>query len=198
MIDRLEVGKKYRLIDKEGYMSCKGNRNYNRQLLADRDVFDENACVVITTVLEGYGGRVGLDCVISPDEYRWFELVNEDNMENEEQKVITPETEVTITTTYGELARAYFVMGAVTGRRATLWKTVGDLLGDNSRSIYTEFNPVTNIMIIDYEVHQEDWEALFFKPKEQQEKELAIKQKREMIAELEKEIMRLNYLMKTT
>ena len=47
-------------------------------------------------------------------------------------------------------------------------KTVGDLLGDNNQSIYTEFNPVTNLMIIDYEEHQEDWEALFFKSKEQQ------------------------------
>ena len=43
-------------------------------------------------------------------------------MENKEPKVITPETEVTITTTYGELAQVYFVMGVVTGRRATLWE----------------------------------------------------------------------------
>lgn len=192
MINEIEVGKKYRLIDKEGYMSSKYNGNYNRRLLATVGVFDENMCVVITAEREGCGSTAGMYSVISPNEYHLFELVDEDSMENKEPKVITPETEVTITTTYGELARAYFVMGAVTGRRATLWKTVGDLLGDSSRSIYTEFNPVTNIMTIDYEEHQEDWEALFFKSKEQQEKELVINHKLKLIEELKKEIIRLS------
>ena len=188
MINEIEVGKKYRLIDIEGFVTCKGNGNYNRRLLNDKNVFDENMCVVITTEREGCGGTDEFEYIISPNEYHLFELVNE------EPKVITPETEVTITTTYGELARAYFVMGSVTGRRgeATLWKAIGNLLGDKSRSNYTKFNPVADLMVIDYAKYQEDWEALFFKSKEQQEKELAIKQKREMIEELKKEIIRLS------
>ena len=40
MINEIEVGKKYRLIDKEGYMSSKYNGNYNRRLLATVGVFD--------------------------------------------------------------------------------------------------------------------------------------------------------------
>ena len=47
-------------------------------------------------------------------------------------------------------------------------------------------------MIIDYEEHQEDWEALFFKSKEQQEKELVINHKLKLIEELKKEIIRLS------
>lgn len=188
MIYEIEEGKKYRLIDVEGFVTFKGQAEYNRRLLSNKDVFDENLCVVITTEGGGFGGNDEKKYIISPDEYHLFELVNE------EPKVITPETKVTITTTYGELVRAYFVMGSVTGRsgEATLWKTAGSLLGDESRINYTNFNPVADLVVVDYAKYQEDWEALFFKSKEQQEKELVIKQKREMIAELEKEIIRLS------
>lgn len=194
MINEIEVGKKYRLIDKKGYVTCKGGGNYNRRLLKNKNVFDENMCVVITTEHQGYGGTEEKEYVIAPNEYHLFELVDEDSMENKEPKVITPETEVTITTTYGELARAYFVMGSVTGRRgeATLWKAIGNLLGDKSRSNYTKFNPVADLMVIDYAKYQEDWEALFFKSKEQQEKELVINHKLKLIEELKKEIIRLS------
>ena len=36
MINEIEVGKKYRLIDKEGFVTFKGMVNYNRRLLNDK------------------------------------------------------------------------------------------------------------------------------------------------------------------
>ena len=79
MIDEIEVGKKYRLIDKEGFVTFKGNGNYNRLLLNDKNVFDENMCVVITTERVGCGGNDEKKYIISPNEYHLFELVDEDN-----------------------------------------------------------------------------------------------------------------------
>lgn len=112
-------------------------------------------------------------------------------MQPKEQKIITPETEVTITTTYGELARVYYVMGKVAGkdRGRNLWWAVADLLGDSKHAIYFANEP--NNPDIYYGPVQEKWESLFFKSKEQQQKELAIKQKRDMIVQLEKEIKEL-------
>ena len=80
MIDKVEVGKKYRLIDKEGYTSCPNNGNPNRRLIADKDIFDENMCVVITCVTKGCGLVHG-NSVISPNEYHLFELVEENKMD---------------------------------------------------------------------------------------------------------------------
>lgn len=192
MIDKVESGKKYRLIDKEGYASSPKYGSVNRQLLVDKDVFDENMCVVIQYVANGCGMTDGA-LVISPTEYRLFELVEENEMQPEEPKIITPETEVTIviTTTYGELARVYYVMGRVNGKQRgqALFATVANVLGDSNRSIYWENEP--DHPIIDYRSVQEKWESLFFKSKEQQEKELAIKQKRDMITKLQKEIQEL-------
>lgn len=78
MIDEIEVGKKYRLIDVEGFVTFKGHAEYNRRLLSNKDVFDENLCVVITTEGEGYGGNDEKTHIISPNEYHLFELVGED------------------------------------------------------------------------------------------------------------------------
>lgn len=190
MIDKVESGKKYRLIDKEGYASSPKYGSANRQLLVDKDVFDENMCVVIQYVANGCGMTDGA-LVISPPEYRLFELVEENEMQPKEPKIITPETEVTITTTYGELARIYYALGDVNGktRGKDVWTVVGDTLGDLGHSIY--FGNEPNLPTVDYTSIQEKWESLFFKSREQQEKELAIKQKRDMIAKLQKEIQEL-------
>ena len=189
MIDKVEVGKKYRLIDKEGYVSHSKNSYFNRRLVDNKDIFDENLCVVITYVTNGHG-RVHGNSVISPNEYHLFALVEENEMDAKEPKTITPETEVTITTTYGELAKAYYVMGMASGktRGKLLWATAGDLLGDSNRSIYRENPSGQERIVIQYRSVQEEWESLFFKSKEQQEKEIAIEQRRKMIAQLEKEI----------
>lgn len=189
MIDMVEVGKKYRLIDKDGWLNYGGNSCHNASLLR-RGVFDSDNCVIIDQ-LDGRGcGLVNYDVVISAKEFPFFELVEENEMGHEEPKIITPETEVTITTTYGELARVYYVMGAANGAtHKILWGKVADLLGDSDHSIYWGNKPKHSF--INYFTVQEKWESLFFKSKEQQEKELAIKQKRDMIAQLEKEIEQL-------
>lgn len=76
MIDRVEAGKKYRLIDKESYVTGHNNAYFNYRLLTDKDIFDENMCVVIQYVDKGYG-KVDRKAVISPNEYHMFELVEE-------------------------------------------------------------------------------------------------------------------------
>lgn len=78
MINEIEVGKKYRLIDKEGFVTFKGSEDYNRRLLNDKNVFDENTCVVITVECGGFGGNDAKKYIISPNEYHLFELVGED------------------------------------------------------------------------------------------------------------------------
>lgn len=78
MIYEIEEGKKYRLIDVEGFVTFKGSEDYNRRLLSNKDVFDENLCVVITTEGGGFGGNDEKKYIISPDEYHLFELVGED------------------------------------------------------------------------------------------------------------------------
>lgn len=189
MIDKVEVGKKYRLINKEGWLTYGDNSQYNTGLIK-RGVFDSDGCVVIDKVHHVNYGFVGGNVVISAKEFPFFELV-EENTKSEEPKIITPETEVTITTTYGELAKVYYVMGNVIDKKCSrmLWATVADILGDSNRSIYRENVP--NNPMIDYRPVQKEWESLFFKSKEQQEKEVVIKQKRDMIAKLEKEIKEL-------
>lgn len=184
MINKVEVGKKYRLINIRGFLNYGDNSYYNASLIK-RGVFDSDNCVVIDK-LDGCGwGMVNSHIVISAREFPFFELVEE------KPKTITPETEVTITTTYGELAGVYYVMGNVNGkvRGKMFWSIVGELLGDSDNRIFWENEP--NQPLINYQPVQEEWESLFFKSKEQQEKELAIKQKRDMIAELEKEIKEL-------
>lgn len=185
MIDKVEVGKKYRLINKEGYVSHPLLGNYNRQLIADKDIFDENICVVISRVNRGCGISNGVE-VISTNEYHLFELVEENVMNSKEPKVITPETEVTITTTYGELARAYYVMGKANGKihGNSLWTDISNLLGDTNRTIYWKNEP--EHPTINYHLIQEEWESQIFRTKE-----IAIKQKRKMIAQLEEEIKQL-------
>lgn len=192
MIDEVEVGKKYRLIDKEAYTSGHMHSEYNRRLLNNKHIFDENMCVVISHVDSDYGISHDYN-IIAPSEYCLFELVEENEMKTEESEVITPgtTTEVTFTISYGELARAYYAVGKVNGTThgKSLWSIIGNLLGDTDYSIYLENNP--DHSTINYIQVQKDWESLFFKSKEQQQKELAIKDKRALIAKLENEIEEL-------
>lgn len=73
MIDKVEVGKKYRLIDKEAYLSSHPN---NSKILAS-GIFDDNLCVVINSTRNGhaYHESCSVNSIISPDEYKCFELV---------------------------------------------------------------------------------------------------------------------------
>lgn len=79
MINEFVEGKKYRLIDVEGFVTCKNNGNYNRRLLNDKSIFDEDMCVVITMWVYGCGGTDEKAYIILPNEYHLFELVEDDN-----------------------------------------------------------------------------------------------------------------------
>lgn len=193
MIDKVEAGKKYRLIDAHAYVNDSRSRAYNK-IIIEKGYFDVGLCVVIDEVNEdGYGKSSG-EYIISQDEREFFELV-EENDEVQEPKEVTPETEVTITITYGELLRAYCVMGGVNGPSTDkdLFFIAGNLLDDKDRSKYRKIHSIANTLpaLINYNSIREEWESLFFKSKEQRKKEIAIEQKRKMIAELEQEIKQL-------
>lgn len=85
---------------------------------------------------------------------------------------IRPEDEVTITTTYGELARVYAVMGHVNGKdfSKTLWQISKEMLSDTTHDIYDEHLNTKDVYeVIDYSEYQEKWiNALFNKKTEQQ------------------------------
>ena len=74
MIDKVQLGKKYRLIDVECFLGGL-NPIYNRHLL-DAGVFDSEDCVVIDEVDDGLGYCWGIP-VIHKDEYKYFELIEE-------------------------------------------------------------------------------------------------------------------------
>ena len=74
MIDKLEAGKTYRLIDNESYFGC-SNNNLNLY-----NLYFTNNCITIDSVDPwGYGliDKCTDWCVITNDEFAYFELVPE-------------------------------------------------------------------------------------------------------------------------
>ena len=185
MIDKIEAGKTYRLIDKEGYIEkCEAN------LIFYMGLFQED-CIKIERVGEKGEGLVSndlpgvTDVAISRCEYKYFELVED------KPKPIRPEDEVTITTTYGDLARAYALLGRAKG------KTFGDeslfskiaVLIDPYGEKYDNFNFPDDAYMLDYYSYQQKWLDTLFPQKTEQE--VAIEEKQKEIDRLEKEIKEL-------
>jgi hypothetical protein len=71
MIDKLEVGKTYRLIHKVGYFN---NRYFNQQ---HYDHLFEKGCITLDKVHIQGGGMCKMRNVISTYEYKFFELVKD-------------------------------------------------------------------------------------------------------------------------
>lgn len=72
MIDKVEAGKTYKLIDKNGWVQA---FTYNKTLYEVHFINDK---VQINSTVNGYGYVDGAkDSIIGKDEYRFFELVNE-------------------------------------------------------------------------------------------------------------------------
>lgn len=98
---------------------------------------------------------------------------------------IKPEDEVTITTTYGELAKAYAILGEANGSDFgnSIWRIARGLL-DYNQEVY-DHNPPTLTDLIDYSCFQDEWLAALF-PKEDPK----TNQLNEVISTLEKELIK--------
>lgn len=125
-----------------------------------------------------------------------FKLYKEDK---EQMKQIKPEDEVTITTTYGELARAYAVLGNVNGADygESLYNIAAEAFGDSydqtGNSKFWEFGlgkmSKKKKDITDYNAYQKEWEKLIFNQKS--EKDLKIEELEKTIAEAQKQLQEL-------
>lgn len=102
---------------------------------------------------------------------------------------VSPEDEVTITTTYGELAKVYTVMGKVNGHQygKTLYRISDNIFTDNEIKNKRIFDSVRNLSwegLKDYNSYQKEWiKALFGEQESEEEKAKALK-----IKELEESI----------
>lgn len=104
-----------------------------------------------------------------------------------DNKKISPEDEVTITTTYGELAKVYAVMGCVNGKDygKNIFNTVANIL-DPSQSRYDNviYTKIPKTARLEYVEYQDKWiKALFGEQESEEEKAKALK-----IKELEESI----------
>lgn len=98
---------------------------------------------------------------------------------------IKPEDEVTITTTYGDLAEVYAVMGAVCGASfgGCVWGIAKGLLDPNQK-VYNSLRP--NLTgHIDYSSFQGEWLAALFTKEDPKTNQL-----NEVISTLEKELIK--------
>ena len=105
------------------------------------------------------------------------------------------EDKVTIEITYGELARAYYIMGAVNGRvrgnpSESLWAQ-GEKSFNKSLEELCKFKAIHPAPLVDYLPIQEKWESLLFPKSEEQKKieelEETINKAKEQIEELKQE-----------
>lgn len=89
---------------------------------------------------------------------------HEMNLFKEKKMNIKPEDEVTIATTYGELARAYAVLGKVNGKDygSALWSKIATML-DPSEEVYSKIiDNKTFGQLSDYNSIQSGWLDLLF------------------------------------
>lgn len=158
-LTKLEAGKTYVFKDE-----------YNKQEWLDHSVgnyrvlHQYNEGFTIDTVTLG-SGFIGTTNVIIKDELKYFKLKEEKIMQ--QPKHIRPEDEVTITTTYGELARAYAILGKVGGMSygTGLWSIIGELI-DGAGSVYDRMVWRKDLEEAgSYSKYQKEWlAALFPKP----------------------------------
>lgn len=117
-------------------------------------------------------------------------------------KCIKPEDEVTITTTYGELAKVYIILGNVNGKSYgdDLWDIAKRLLDDPDQRKYNQciqFDIELGSKIvpfIDYNSWQQSWIEYLFPQETEQEKK--IHELEETIAQITKRIEELKGLNK--
>ncbi len=129
----------------------------------------------------------------------YWKLVEHRPKHNEEnRKMISPEDEVTITTTYGELAKVYAVLSGTNGesRGKDLWDLCSELLCDSyavtRNKKYWSFglHKKTPAELLNYTEYQDAWEKHLFQPKET-EQQRKIRELEETIKKAQEQIQSL-------
>lgn len=108
-LTKLEAGKTYVFKDEDAKEAWLSRYSCNKQ---QYDLFYNNG-FTIEYVYKGIQGETGQRIVIGSDELQYFKLKEDETMQ--QHKHIRPEDEVTITTTYGELAKVYLLLANSNG-----------------------------------------------------------------------------------
>lgn len=153
---KLEAGKTYVFKDE---LACILWSDIDENDYIRSEFYDDGFAIDEVYEDDGY---ICDNCVIGMDELQYFKLKEEKTMQ--QPKHIRPDDEVTITTTYGELARAYAVLGKVGGRPygADLWSIIGDII-DDFGSVYSQIvYPKDLEGACKYPEYQKEWLAALF------------------------------------
>lgn len=174
-LTKLEVGKTYVFKDetsKEYYLTGNCCNTQYCEEFYDKGFKLDN---VETSPYKDYVyGMVSGAVVIDKDEMKYFKLKEENVMP------IKPEDEVTITTTYRELARLYVIMGKcngdTNGELFVKLKSLLDIGGDKYDKLIRPMSSARDIL--NYNEYQSKWEGMLFGEQETQQ-QIQIRELRE-------------------
>lgn len=172
MITKLEAGKKYKIIDKEGYYRSSHNNSW---------FFEEYAIdgCFIGNKVDGFGSlwRDG-HMLIGKAEAKFFELV-------EEEEVLTLDTELSFTATCKDWLLVYCLLANVVQERGGyLFNEVGDKLKIPNQVNDIILDTNHDVWLRDTSSVEEAWLKSF-------KNDNALSEKRKQIEKLQKEIKEL-------
>ena len=176
-MSELEVGKTYVFKDEscaEEYLNNKiQNKGYFQEYYWGGFKINRgwNNCGFINGLL-----------MIASDELKYFKLKEENVMP------ISSEDEVTITTTYRELARVYAILGKVDGAAfSSLFNQVAAMLDPDYKKYSKFISPIDKRDVLNYHSYQFSWEALLFSEQETPQ-QIQIREQAEALLQKAKEL----------
>lgn len=180
-LTKLEAGKTYVFKDDETKQAYLCGSYKNLEYFKNR--YSEG--FILEYVNNYSSGIIDGESVIGADELHLFKL-KEEPMQN-----IKPEDEVTITTTYGELARVYAVLGNVNGLGygEHLWHQLVEILDPEEKVYNGLVCSKKEEELMDYASYQKEWLNALFPQETDQQKQ--IRELREQAKELLKKAKQL-------
>lgn len=170
-LTKLDVGKTYVFKDEASKSKYLNHYRANKYFFSN---YYKDGFSVSTVTDEGDGCYEDGNTVILIDEMKYFKL-NEENV-----MPIKPEDEVTITTTYRELARLYVIMGKcngdTNGELFVKLKSLLDIGGDKYDKLIRPMSSARDIL--NYNEYQSKWEGMLFGEQETQQ-QIQIRELRE-------------------
>lgn len=152
-LTNLEVGKTYVFKSEDAKESWLNSDEINREVFLHQDVF---LIIEIDEDGDGYIEKPNYCVAISKDELKYFKLKEEETMQ--QPKHIRPEDEVTITTTYGELAKVLMLLSRSNGKCGyDLYRLIKDIF-----EIKGSVPNLMRIPTIDYIKVEQKWLAALF------------------------------------
>lgn len=167
---KLVAGKTYVLKDEESKQDYFSSNSVN--LWCMENYYQDGFKLEVVDVFGN--GVVSEYIVMLADEIKYFKLKEENVMP------IKPEDEVTITTTYRELAMVYAILGKTApAGRSSIFNQVSNLLDPTCAKYSEVIYPITNPQgILNYYKYQAKWEGVLFGAQETQQ-QIQIRELRE-------------------